>query len=405
MRSRIILVGAFVLVHVWLAIINLYLSPGGMTDVYGVYFRWMQDGFTQGIWAGIDTPWVYPVVALVPMALAYLPGAGFFPESWLVLVTLLDLAALLVVIRRTPAAGWAWTAFLLALGPIAIGRIDTITVPLVIIALVVLSRHPIVAGVLLAVATWIKVWPAVVIAAVLVAARQRWRVLLAVVSASAVIVLVGLALGAGDHLASFVSSQTARGLQIEAPVTTPWMWAAFAGDGEVYFDHDIITWQVTGDGVDLASQLMNPLLAIGVVAALVLGLIAQRRGAHPTRVLILLALALVASLIVFNKVGSPQYYTWFAAPVVLMYVSGDARSYRMPVVMIGAIAVLTQFIYPYLYFLVVDLNPVLLAMLTVRNLLVVGVLVWAVAALVQGARQGRRRALGVQTYDESFGRP
>lgn len=84
-------------------------------------------------WVGVDLPWVYPILAAVPMLISLLGGAVFFGTVWLALITLLDAAAfaLLLRIRRgrglAPAA-W-WLGFLVALGPISLGRIDAVTVP------------------------------------------------------------------------------------------------------------------------------------------------------------------------------------------------------------------------------------------------------------------------------------
>lgn len=377
----------FVLLHVWLAVINLYWAPAGYSDVRGVYLRWMQQGFDTGSWVGIDTPWVYPIVALLPLVLVYLPGAALYPVSWMVLVTILDLVALFVLVGwrgpRRLAAGWWWTAFLFLLGPIAVGRIDTISVSVVVIAIALLARRPAIAVVLLTVATWIKVWPVALLGAIVLAAVRRVRTVVIAVATSAVIVCAALALGVGGRITSFVAAQTGRGLQIEAPVSVPWLWAAASGSPatRVYFDTQIITYQVNGPATDVASAVMTPLLAIAIVAVALLGVRAARRGVEASVIFPALVLALLTCLIVFNKVGSPQYVAWLAAPLLLMV--GEPRRYRVPIALTMTTAVLTQFIYPYLYFAVLDLNPAMLAVLTLRNLLLIALFVWAVIALVR----------------------
>ena len=62
---------------------------------------------------------------------------------------------------------------------------------------------------------------------------------------------------------------------------------------------------------------------------LLIGIRAVRRGAPVTRILPELSLALVAAFIAFNKVGSPQYVTWLAAPVVIGLVY-QGRGFRTP---------------------------------------------------------------------------
>ncbi len=92
----------------------------------------------------------------------------------------------------------------------ALGRIDSVVVPLAIIGMLVLATLPRVAAVLLTVATWIKVWPAALIAAIVVVARRRWTVAVTAVITSAAIGIVALLLGAGTNVFSFITEQTGR---------------------------------------------------------------------------------------------------------------------------------------------------------------------------------------------------
>ena len=58
--------------------------------------------------------------------------------------------------------------------------------------------------------------------------------------------------------------------------------------------------------------------------------------------------ALTAALIVFNKVGSPQFMTWLVAPIVLGLVL-DRRRWRSVAVFALVVAALTQSVYPLTY--------------------------------------------------------
>ena len=67
LTNPITLWGAFVLVHLWLGFLCLF-GPGlPLGDVTLVYSFWVDQGLDAGIWVGIDTAWVYPIVALIPM--------------------------------------------------------------------------------------------------------------------------------------------------------------------------------------------------------------------------------------------------------------------------------------------------------------------------------------------------
>ncbi len=101
--------------------------------------------------------------------------------------------------------------------------------PLAIAGCLWLVGRPWIASVLLAIATWIKVWPAALLAAAIIARAAPDRG----ASAGALIVSVAViwavvALGGGAHVFGFVSDQTDRGLQLEAPVSTFYLWRAVA---------------------------------------------------------------------------------------------------------------------------------------------------------------------------------
>lgn len=394
----------FVAVHLWLSYTVLNGPHTPLNDVSTVYRDWMLDGARGLGWVGLDVAWVYPPAALAPMLLSASFGFAHYSGTWLVLVAALDAVALAVVARRSPAAGAWWLVFLVALGPIAVGRIDSITVPLAIVALLIAARRPAVASALLALATWIKVWPFGLVAAVLIAGRRRLVVLISAAATSVVVVLAALlAGGTATGILGFVGKQTGRGLQLEAPVTTIWLWLEASGVPGVrtYFDHEIITYQVAGTGTSLAAALMTPLMVVVLAGVAGLGLVAARRGADRARLLAPLSLALATAFIVTNKVGSPQYETWLAAPVLLgLVVVG--REFLRPAILTVVVAALTQVVYPWQYDALVFALPWMVVVITLRNLLLVVLLadalrrVWlAGRAVPSGVVPGRAPVSGV----------
>ena len=398
-RRPMVLWAGFAVVHgllVWLCLV----APGWpLGDVEMVYRRWAEDAASGGFIVGIDIDFVYPILAFVPILAALAFGPAFYAVSWLGIVTLLDAAAFAFLIdsgsRRAVRAAWWWLGFLLLLGPIALARIDSITVPLVVIALLWLARRPLWGTALLTVAAWVKVWPVAAFAAVFVVSKARWRLLAAAAGTSAAIVAIALALGSGLHVFSFISTQAARGIQIESPVSIIWLWqAAFKVPGAyIYYDRDILTYQVTGNGIDVAIALMTPVLALAALAVLLLGWLAVRGKADYVRLLPPLVLALVVTLIAFNKVGSPQFMGWLAAPVVLGLVLRGA-AWRTPAVLVAVMAALTQVVYPYLYDWLLAAHPLMVVMLTVRNLLEFVLLGWALREIwMLGARPGEPAGL------------
>jgi len=392
---RTALWSAFGLVHA-LLILLCFVSPGWpLGDVEQVYRSWAEGAASGRFQVGIDTPFVYPILAFGPIILALAFGPALYAATWLGIVTLLDAAAFALLLRRpgeaATRAAWWWLGFLLLLGPVALARIDSVTVPIVIVALLLLESRPLWGAALLTIATWVKVWPFAAVAALVVASKDRGRVLATAAGTSAVIVLIALILGSGLTVFSFVTEQTGRGIQIESSVGIVWMWQAAAGlpGSFLFYDHEILTYQVTGPSIDLAIALMTPLLALAVAAVLLLGWRAMRDGAGFDRLYPPLLLALVLTLIVFNKVGSPQFMGWLVAPVIFGLLARPG-AWRTPAVLVAVLAGLTQLIYPYLYDWLLLAHPVMVLLLTLRNLLEVVLLGWAIREIWRSPRPDYR---------------
>jgi hypothetical protein len=113
-----------------------------------------------------------------------------------------------------------------------------------------------------------------------------------------------------------------------------------------------------------------------------------RRGARPGPLLATASLALVTTLVVFNKVGSPQFMLWIAAAIAAGMVLDPGTGWKYPAGAMLVTAGLTTLIYPVFYdALRYDLNPVIAALLTVRNLLVVSIYGWSLLRLWQLSRK------------------
>ncbi|SMQ70589.1 Protein of unknown function [Plantibacter sp. VKM Ac-1784] len=376
----------FGLVHLFVGWLCLVAEGLPLGDVVLVYRPWVEQATSGGPIPAIDEPWVYPILAIVPMLIPLLLGSAGYGVGWLLLVTAMNAGAFAVLLgnghsRPRLIAAWWWLAFLLLLGPIALARIDSVTVPIAIVGLLWVAGRPRVAAVLLTLAAWMKIWPAALIGAIVLAHRHRGQVLVAAAATSLVVLGVGLVLG-GANAVSFVTEQTGRGLQIESPIGNAYLWLAVLGVPQsfVYYDRDILTFQVTGPGVDTAIAVMTPLLGLAVAGAVLLGVLAVRSGRPLVQVLAPLSLLFVLTLIIFNKVGSPQFAMWLAAPVILGIVL-QRRRFVAPAVLALVIAALTQLVYPYLYLWLLNVDPVLVTVLTVRNLAYLVLAGWAVHAL------------------------
>lgn len=398
----------FIAVHLVLGLLNLR-GPGlPLGDVTIVYAGWAEQAYASGVIVGVDLPWVYPLLAQVPILASVAFGLEHIGATWLVMVMLVNLLALGFLTRwgRSRSgvfAGWWWALFVLLLGPVALARIDAITVALAIMGVRLLRTHPQTAGIVLACATWVKVWPAALLLATLIAVRDRGKIGVAAAATSATVVAFALLAGAGWNVFSFIAQQTSRGIQIEAPIAGIWLWQIVAGAPNtfIFYDNAIVTFQVAGVGVDAAAAVLTPALVVVVGVVAVLGVRAVRAGVAASSILPMLSLALVSTLIVVNKVGSPQFISWLAVPIVLGLMTRGVRqapSFRIPAVLSLIIAALTQIIYPYLYDLLLVAHPAMIILLSVRNVLLIVLLGWAVTGL---ARLTVQRTVGVSVPTRS----
>ncbi len=391
MTNRVVLWAAFAVVHVGIAVLGFLMPNEPMGDVYRVYEPWSAAAFEGRSIVGVTEEWVYPQLALIPMILAHGPGAlvGDYTLGWAVLVTVADAVAFRILLGRgrshgRTVAAWFWLAAIACLGPVGMYRIDGVTVPVAILGCLWLIGRPWLASVLLAAATWMKVWPAALLAAAVVAVRRRGAIVGGAAIVSAAVLAAVAAAGGADHALGFVAGQTGRGLQVEAPVSAVYLWGALLGaEGSwVYYDQELLTFQVTGTQVDAVITAMTPLLALAASAVAAAGAYKAWRGVRFVALFPVLGLALVTALIVFNKVGSPQFQTWLI-PVAVFGLVVDRRRWARPAVLVLAAAALTQLVYPVLYMGVLYPHPLAVTVLTVRNLVLLVLLAWMVVRLAR----------------------
>jgi hypothetical protein len=381
---------------------------GGVQGDLRLYRHWVFQGLLHGNWPGIDFAWVYPEVALVPLVAAAIWGYSFYLFAWICMISALNIASFVVLLgRRTSRsrliAAWWWLAILIILSPVALLRLDGLTAPLVVIAFALLARWPLVSGAILALATWIKVWPAAIFLAIVATTRTWIAVVTAGVLTSGVIILAVVMGGGGAYLSSFITMQSTRNLQLEAPVATPWLWMSIQDQPGFlrFYGQTLATWEVVGPGSAFVSRLMTPLMAVAVVAIMVLLIRARRRGAPAQESLLLGSLALATSMVVFNKVGSPQYMLWLV-PIVVVGIALNTRQWRMPANLMMAISIMTTLIFPVFYLPLVNGSRYAAILLTTRNLLLVVLLGWTVWRLAELGRARARSERDVNVLAEAL---
>ncbi|KQX05026.1 hypothetical protein ASC59_12375 [Leifsonia sp. Root1293] len=395
---------AFVLLHLaFLAWLLPLMLAGAVAGDLPLYRQWAMHVVDHGVWVGIDSDWVYPVGALVPVVLPAVFGAGPYQLVWFLLLTAANGVSLWVLTdagRRRSAypAAWWWLGVLLLLSPVALLRLEGFTGPMVIVALVLLGTRPRLAAALLSAAAWIKVWPAAVVLAAVISSGRRRVIAISAALTSLVIVATAVAAGGITHVASFLTTQGSRHLQLESVLGTPWLWMAIAHvpGAEVYQDWALETREVSGPGDIWILENGTGVMLVAVAAiAVVIGWAHQRsRPAGETRLLLTGALALATAFIVFDKVGSPQYMLWLA-PIVVVGIAQLGRAWRVPAVLLTVIAAATTLVFPLFYLELIDLDPWAASVLGVRNLLLVVLLGWTVRELWRIGRAGGVTEAGV----------
>ncbi|MFM7030323.1 MAG: glycosyltransferase 87 family protein, partial [Micrococcales bacterium] len=381
-RSRPPLVLAFVFTQLWY-LGNSLLAPTFrlVSADLAIYAKfWMHEGMFQNSLSlhhlyGINTSWVYPALALVPVFIAWIPEQIFlsylastgvsnpsdvqvvlpFGITWVLLTVLLNTFIFRFYLRRTrgengtgyASALWLWFAIIILLHGLYLNRVDGPALALTLFALPLLAERPRVAAALLALGTWIKVWPVALLLALMFDKARRWTAIVVSAAVSAVVAIVAIVLGGNLNLLSFITAQTSRTLQIESIFALPWMLKALPA--KVFLDMDIYTWEISGAGIDDVARIVNYVMVGGVLLTIVAALVAKWRGLETQRLLALASMALLLDLILFNKVGSPQYIAWLLVPLILLLLAKDKSGIRVLAWLTVYAALFTGLIAPLFY--------------------------------------------------------
>ena len=391
------LVVGFVLAHAWVVLQAVFHTGEIFGDV-ALYEWWARQGFTSGFWPVLDYDWVYPAAALVPVTLPAVGTSGFtaYATVWSAMVVALNAVATWRLVRTPPRgrlAAWWWLLFLVALGPIWLGRLDGVVAPLILLALLEARRRPALAVAIATFGAWVKIAPGAVVVALAATRRAARGLVRDVVLPGALVSIgvVGLALlgGAGERAWSVFGEQQARTLQAESGAAT-WFSVARLWDPSVAIEYNrvIFTYEVVGPAARAVATTLDLLLPLAVVVIGGLALAATRRRPGLTHdVLLLGAAATLIALIVFNKVGSPQFVAWLGPPVAAALAlagPGARHLWSPPAAGMLGVAVLTQVLYPLQYGAFLRGEPMMVVLPALRNvalvILLVGV-VWRLGRL------------------------
>jgi hypothetical protein len=356
-------------ISVWtitrLGLLALAALPGensALRDV-SVYHRLALDVWCHGRVPGRDFPWEYPPGAL-PFAAPPTGCASIvtFTAVFLLLAFALDLATLFLL-RTLPygdRAACLWLVLIPLLGPIAITRFDLAECALVVAAYAALHRRPALAGALLTAAAAVKLWPIVLVAAVLNRRTLQRRFASGGLTACLALGSLFAVTGTLGAFASAATYQGRRGLQVESVLATPFAWLRVVDIGHVSFSYG--SWQVDGTVADVLAA-SSPYLTVVAVGGLLLVTHRNRERGLP-----LLGAALVSLLLVTDKVLSTQYVLWIITMMAVL-AGLDGRLVRWWPWALGLTVALTHLVYPPLYGNLLHGGWLGTGVLTIRNAL------------------------------------
>lgn len=375
-RSVLILVAAFVLARgflLWDAARPIHLGAG-----YGDMVRY--EGWAQQVTEQNLAPYSQVAIEYPPGILPFIVAPEFinvggdeYRERFVALMALVDAAGfvgLMLLARRhgSQAGPWLWIVAITVLGPIAYLRLDMVPAVATIWALERASAGAIrSSGALWGFGILAKLYPILLIPAVVITTTRRKELLIAL-GATVALVLLGF-VGALDHVwQAVIGYHGSRGIQLESTWALVLLTAARRGyESSVAYGYG--AYEVNS----AISTTLKDLAAVTSIATLALGTWAIARGPRDDTGRLAIGLyGLLAGLLGVGTVLSPQFLVWLVA-LAAVAISFGRAPFRAPLLAIVPIALLTQIIFPYWYGAVVEGLPKGIVVLAARNLLLIGV--------------------------------
>lgn len=381
---------------VWAFLIWLLRASGPWYYFFDVSDITVYLDYAQKVAAGEavyrDFSFEYPPLALPLFTLPYSGDPAAYP-NWFAGEMILLCTAAAALTGATAAAIWqglgrplaacaAYAAAVLAAGAITANRYDVaVALTLAACLFFLARRHTVAAGAALGVGVALKLTPGLLLPLALIVAGARRRALY-VLAGFLVFAIVPFLpfVGRLDGLTNIITYHAQRPLQIESVPGTPYLIAGAMGAWGIGTGNSFGSQSLAGPGSETVARLsvwVGLLLVAGVYV-----LVWRRREllrATPEYIPAA-ALACVLAFTVANKVLSPQFLCW-TLPLVALVVVGRSRLQRLTGILTLVAIALTQVEFPDLYWRMVDLEQGPVAVVVVRNLVLVAAAVAAALAV------------------------
>ncbi|MEV0324075.1 glycosyltransferase 87 family protein [Streptomyces sp. NPDC050658] len=353
-----------------LCVLKVLTAPGPdvTSDVSVIYQGWYEV-LRTGTFPLDDVTWQYPpAAALAILSPALLPFLAY-PTAFYVLALLADAfvcALLLYAGRRpgrSPRGAWVWVAGVALLGPTVYARYDVLVTAVAVAALLAGARHPRTLGALAGFGALLKVWPVLILAGTPRgrATRRSWG--------AAVVTALGLALAflvTMPGALAFLAFQRDRGTEVESLGALVFHVARhFGWPGRVQLNYGSV--EFLGPYVPLVSTAAQ---ALSVAAFCWLVVWRLRARAWSAGTVADAAFVTVLMFTVTSRVISPQYLVWLVGVAAVCLAFRTSRMV-LPVRLVLAASFVTFLEFPVWFSHVVTSDPLGVALLLVRNGLLV----------------------------------
>jgi len=359
-------------------------------DVRYIYDAWISNMRLGSYLLGITDPWVYPYPAQIPLWLADFASPTDYLSGWYLVVVNTNMLLVAYLLgwgkkMERAKAVWFFIACVFLIGPVAIARLEVFSVALTVMAAVAFYENKESRSIqLFNLATWIKVSPFASLVSVFIVSDKKKNFIINMLIASTVIIGIGVVLGGIENLFSFAGMQSGRGIQVESSIAVIWLLALLVGVPGIktYYDNEIVTFQISGFGVTEVASVMTIIQFLALGITIWLGFRAKANGADRNTLFAWLMLTATLDLLVFNKVGSPQYQLWLVG-VAFFGVLASTPKWKMVSVITLITSGLSWLIFPVFYGSLLDGAPLGVGLLVLRNLGVIGILVYANLQLIK----------------------
>lgn len=264
---------------------------------------------------------------------------------------------------RSMRGAWLWIAGVALLGPTAYARYDLMVTAVAVAGLLAAVRRPAVLGALAGFGAMLKVWPVLLLAGT-ARGRATLRSWPAAASTAAGVLL--LCVLAAPGALAFLGFQRDRGTEVESLGALVFHVARnFGWEGEARMNYGSI--EFLGPGVSAVSTAAMVLTFAAFGWLLVWRLRTRRSTTSTTADAAFVAVLLFVTT---SRVISPQYMIWLVGLAAVCLVYRASRMRRPAHLVLWATAV-TQFEFPVWFSHVSHSDPLGIALLLVRNGLLV----------------------------------